>query len=102
MFICRAGDVAPSSTFPSRADYIRAPVWPYKTSRLKEGGSEAERDAERRTTVAMMKPRLPALYRSGQASVNVFYCENRVIFGFICMGFGNIGGHVQFVKIRLL
>lgn len=47
VFICRAGDVAPSSTFPSRAVYIRAPVWLYKTRRLKEGGSEAERDADR-------------------------------------------------------
>lgn len=43
VFICRAGDVASSSTFPSRAVYIREPIWLYKTRQQKRGGPEAER-----------------------------------------------------------
>lgn len=43
VFICRAGDVASSSTFPSPAVYIREPIWLYKTRRQKRGGPEPER-----------------------------------------------------------
>lgn len=43
VFICRAGDVASSSTFPSRAVYIREPIWLYKTRQQKGGGPEPER-----------------------------------------------------------
>lgn len=42
VFICRAGDVASSSTVPSRAVYIREPIWLYKTRQRKGGGSEPE------------------------------------------------------------
>lgn len=38
VFICRAGDVASSSTFPSRAVYIREPIWLYKTGSGEEEG----------------------------------------------------------------
>lgn len=40
VFICRAGDVASSSTFPSRPVYIREPIWLYKTRQRKGGGPE--------------------------------------------------------------
>lgn len=43
VFICRAGDVATSSTFPSPAVYIREPIWRYKTRRQEGGGPEPER-----------------------------------------------------------
>lgn len=43
VFICRAGDVASDSTFPSRAAYIREPIWLYKTRQQKGGGPEPER-----------------------------------------------------------
>lgn len=43
VFICRAGDVATSSTFPSPAVYIREPIWLYKTRQQKGGGPEPER-----------------------------------------------------------
>lgn len=43
VFMCRAGDVASSSTFPSRAVYIREPIWLYKTRQQKGGGPEARR-----------------------------------------------------------
>lgn len=66
---------------------------------MKEGGSEAERDADREGDGSHDET---AFARTvGQAFVNPVYCENRLIFGFICMGFGNTGGHVHLVKIRL-
>ncbi len=43
VFICRAGDVASCSTFPSRAVYIREPIWLYKTRQQEGGGPEPER-----------------------------------------------------------
>ncbi len=102
-FICRACDVAPSSTFPSRADYIRAPVWLYKTGVWKkEGQRRRETQTEKGDGSHDETAFACTVALSWQASVNVFHCENRVIFGFICMGFGNIGSRLQIVKIRLL
>lgn len=43
VFICRADDVATSSTFPSPAVYIREPIWLYKTRQQEGGGPEPER-----------------------------------------------------------
>lgn len=42
VFICRARDVTRSSTVPSRAVYIREPIWRYKTRQRKGGGSDPE------------------------------------------------------------
>lgn len=43
VFICRADDVATTSTFPSPAVYIRESIWLYKTRQQKGGGTEPER-----------------------------------------------------------
>lgn len=45
VFICGADDVAPSSTFPSPAVYIREPIWRYKIRQQEGGGPEPERRA---------------------------------------------------------
>lgn len=43
VFIWRAGDVASSSTFPSRVVYIREPIWRYKTRQRRGGGPQSAR-----------------------------------------------------------
>lgn len=75
VFICRAGDVASSSTFPSRAVYIREPIWRYKTRQRKGGGPEPResgaveailRSGElraRRPTVSFVKQHMKDIFR---------------------------------------
>lgn len=98
MFICRADDVASSSTFPSRAVYIREPIWLYKTRQRKGGGPEAERGET-------WKPFYGAAQRALDSLVKVYVLWRTVedIFGVItyeCSTLTNAYGRFFFGRER--
>lgn len=78
MFICRAGDVALTSTFPSRTVYIREPIWLYKTELRKGGGSQPSRgdmDAILPSRVQRPLPGARSRYSNDGCKWNCWYLD---------------------------
>lgn len=67
VFMWRAGDVASCSTVPSRAVYIRRPIWRYKTRQRKGGGPEP-RERRRGSHFTERQARAPLFFAPRFAS----------------------------------
>lgn len=78
VFICRDGDVGLSSAFPSRAVYIREPIWLYKTELRKGGGSQPSRgdmDAILPSRVQRPLPGARSRYSNDGCKWNCWYLD---------------------------